>query len=188
MENNLANMMCLDVYLSGLSKEEYEKIKHNIGTRDYSPNPLLSWGVYMEGYHKKIAEVRRKSDLEQVLSLAKRFNWKNDIGSAFSENEYEALILTDKNQRIIWVNDGFTTMTGYSKSFATNKTPRFLQGEKTSVENRERIKTKIALDKPFKDVIINHRKDNSTYKCEVKIIPLFNEKTTHYIAFERQVV
>ena len=34
-------------------------------------------------------------------------------------------------------------MTGYSKKYALDKTPRFLQGEHTSLETKLRIKTKI---------------------------------------------
>ena len=41
METNLAYMMSLDVYLSGLSREEYLKIKHKIGTKNKHRQPLL---------------------------------------------------------------------------------------------------------------------------------------------------
>ncbi|QCE42789.1 PAS domain-containing protein [Psychroserpens sp. NJDZ02] len=188
MKYDLAEMNSLDIYLSSLTNEEYDKIKHKIGTRKSKPMPLLSWDIYMDGYHKRMTEARKRIELEKVLSFAIQFNWQNDLEIAFSENDYEALIITDKNQKIIWVNDGFTSMTGYSKSFALNKTPRFLQGEKTSLRTKASIKSKIELDKPFKEVIINHRKDKSMYKCEVKIIPLYYKETTHFIALEKQVV
>ena len=113
--------------------------------------------------------------------MEKRFN------SEFSKNDYEALIITDKNQNIIWVNDGFSKMTGYPKKEALNKTPKFLQGEKTSAETKKKIWQNILLDKPFKEVIINYKKDQTPYKCEVKILPLYNKQTTHYIAFERKI-
>ncbi len=188
MKYNLAEMETLDIYLSSLSNKEYKKIKSKIITcATRSTMPLLSWDIFMDGYHGRVAQTKKRSELEQVLSFAKQFDWKNDIDLAFSENDYEALIITDKNQNIIWVNDGFTSMTGYSKAFALNKRPSFLQGEETSTLTKDRIKAKIALDKPFKDVIINHRKDNSTYKCEIKIFPLYSQETTHYIAFEKQI-
>lgn len=188
MKYELAEMNSLDIYLSSLTNEEYEKTKHKIGTRKSKPMPLLSWDIFMDGYHRRLTEARKRVELEKVLSFAKQFNWQNNLELAFSENDYEALIITDKNQKIVWVNDGFTSMTGYSKSFALNKTPRFLQGEKTSLETKSRIKSKIELNKPFNDIIINHRKDNSIYECEVKIIPLYKKETTHFIAFEKQVV
>jgi len=188
MKSNLANMMGLDIYLSSLSNKEYEKIKHKIGTQKPKLMPLISWDFFMDGYHKRIAEAKKRTEIEQVLSFAKQFNWQNDLCLAFSENDYEALIITDTNQNIIWVNDGFTSMTGYSKKFAINKTPKFLQGEKTSQKTKNSIKEKIAKNKPFKEVIVNYRKNKTTYNCEVKIIPLYNENTTHFIAFEKQVI
>jgi len=188
MKFNLSEMSSLDIYLSSLTNEEYEKNKHKIETRHLKPMPLLSWDIFMNGYQGRIIEAKKRIELEKVRSFAKQFNWQNDIDRAFSENDYEALIITDKNQKIIWVNDGFTSMTGYSKSFALSKTPRFLQGTETSTETKNRIGKKIMLDQPFKEVIINHRKDNTPYTCEVKIFPLYNEETTHYIAFEKEVV
>ncbi len=188
MKNNLADMMSLDIYLFNLTNEEYKKIKHKIGAPKFKPMPLLSWDIFMNGYQKSMIKAKKKMELEKVLSFAKRFNWKNDLNLAFYENDYEALIITDKHQNIIWVNDGFTSMTGYSKKFAINKTPKFLQGEKTSLDTKNRIKEKILKDKPFKEIIVNYKKDKTTYNCEVKIIPLYNKNTTHFIAFERQII
>ncbi len=180
--------MCLDIYLSNLTSEEYKKIKHRIETPKPNPMPLLSSDVFVNGYQKRMMETKKNMELQQVLSLAKKFNWKNDLNLAFSENDYEALIITDKHQNIIWVNEGFTAMTGYSKKFAINKTPKFLQGEITSVTTKNIIKEKITKDLPFKGTIVNYRKDKTTYDCEVTIIPLFNKNTTHFIAFEKQVI
>ena len=101
MKSNLANMMGLDIYLSSLSNKEYEKIKHKIGTQKPKLMPLISWDFFMDGYHKRIAEAKKRTEIEQVLSFAKQFNWQNDLCLAFSENDYEALIITDTNQNII---------------------------------------------------------------------------------------
>lgn len=181
-------MLCLDIYLSSQSHDTYKTLKHKITPLTSSQVPLKSWDIFMGGFHNNMRQAKKEIDLKKVLSFAKKFNWKNDLHEAFSENEYEALIITDKNQNIIWTNEGFTTMTGFSKKYALNKTPSFLQGEKTSIETKNRIKEKIALNKPFKERIINYRKDKTTYNCEVKIIPLYNDFTTHFIAFEKQVI
>ena len=180
--------MCLDLYLSKLKEQEYQKIKPQIKTSTTNQMPLLSWDIYMAAYHKRMKEAKRKTELKKVRTFANRFNWKNDLDAAFAEHEYEALIITDLTQTILWVNEGFTTMTGYSKKFALNKTPKFLQGKKTSIASKNNIKEKITQGRPFKEIIINYKKDKTPYTCEVKIIPLYNEKTTHFIAFEKQIV
>lgn len=187
MKNNLSDLMCLDIYLSDQRNKVLSDIKDHIESSKSGPKPLMSWDIFIENYHQQLSAARKRTEMEQVISFAEKFDWQNDIRSAFSENDYDALIITDANRKIIWVNEGFSTMTGYSKSYAIHKTPNFLQGEKTSVQTKNRFKKKIVNDKPFKDIIVNYRKDKTTYSCEVKIIPLYNEKTTHFLAFEKEV-
>lgn len=187
MKYNLENMLCLDFYLSGLSNKEHRKLQKGLEIQQTKQLPLLSWDFYQNSFHLRNEEAIKRAERKHLLAMAHKFQWQNDLASALLETDYEALILTDKDQKIVWVNEGFKSMTGYSKTYALHKTPRFLQGERTSVETKLRIKSKIALNQPFKEVIVNHRKDGSPYKCEVKIFPLYNEETTHFIAFEREV-
>ena len=117
--------------------------------------------------------------------MSKKYNWTNDFDTIFNNNTFEALVVTDVSRKILWVNSGFTKMTGYSKTFAINKTPSFLQGRKTSDATRNRIRQKLQKNNPFKEIIVNHKKDKSTYKCEVSIFPLKSDKTTHFLALEK---
>ena len=181
-------MMCLDIYLSKLSREEYKNIQPKIGISKSNSMPLLSWDIFAEGFSKRMDQAKKSTEIMQVKELAEKFNWKNDLNLLFSGAEYEALIITDIDQNIIWVNEGFTTMTGYPKRYAINKTPNFLQGAKTSDTTKKSIRKNIARDKPFKTVITNYKKDRTPYNCEVKIIPLYNQSTTHFIALEKQVI
>ena len=180
-------MTGLDVYLSGLHDDEYSTIYNQLEPSTNNSVPLLSWGLYTEHYHQVLQAAKKKNEMQEVMQMAKKYNWKNDIKTVFSEHEYEALILTDSRQRIIWVNDGFSTMTGYSKKFAVHKTPGFLQGANTSATQKRTIKNKLRTNKPFVEVLVNYRKDKTPYLCEVKIIPLHTNTTTHYLAFEREV-
>ncbi|MDC7998946.1 PAS domain-containing protein [Gilvibacter sediminis] len=188
MKSNLTDLSTLDLFLSGLSTEEYTQLKPNLLEESLKAMPLLSWDLFMSAYQKQLTQAQKRAEVDKVFAFAKKFKWQADLDLAFAENDYEALIITDKDQNIIWVNDGFTVMTGYEKSYAISKTPRFLQGASTSVATKNRIRKKLKANKPFSEVIVNHRKDRSPYKCEVKIIPLVSETTTHYIAFEKAVV
>ncbi len=149
--------------------------------------PLLSWDIYSEFYFRHLKQIERKTEIEKLTFLAEKFQWKNNISHLINRNDYEAIIVTDINRKIIWVNNGFTEMTGYSKGFALNRTPVFLQGKETSSNTKERIRNKIKLNKPFKEVITNYKKDNTPYKCEIQVIPMYNKITTHFMALEKQV-
>lgn len=98
-----------------------------------------------------------------------------------------AIILTDAQRRIIWVNDGFTKITGYTLPEAMGRSPgRLLQGPNTEREAVDRIRKNLATQVPFKDEIINYRKNGEEYICRLVIHPIFNEQQelTNFIAFE----
>ncbi len=97
-----------------------------------------------------------------------------------------AVILTDADRYIQWVNHDFTAITGYSISDVIGKKPSLLQGPASSPAAIKRFRN--ALDKgiSFKDEIINYRKNGQQYLCRLVVHPIFNRKKelTNYIAFE----
>lgn len=98
-----------------------------------------------------------------------------------------AVILTDPQQRIIWVNDDFTAITGYSLGEAIGRIPgRMLQGPKTDPEVIERIRKAIQQRVSFRDQLTNYRKNGEPYLCKLVIHPVFdrNQELTNFIAFE----
>ncbi len=97
-----------------------------------------------------------------------------------------AVILTDKDRRIQWVNSDFTRITGYSISEVYGKKPSILQGVNTEPEVVESIKHALNNELPIKTEITNYRKDGEEYLCKLVIYPVFDEKEelTNFIAFE----
>jgi len=188
MKYNISKMAALDLYLSTLSEKEYNKIEQQLNALKVNKMPLMSWDVFSENHFKTLKKLKTNSDINTVKVFAEKAKWKNELDSIFENQDFEALIISDSEQKIQWVNDGFTEMTGYSKKHAINKTPRFLQGPNTSQEIKTEIRTQLSNLKPFTGIITNYRKDNSLYKCEVKIIPMYSEKVTHFLAIERLVV
>ncbi len=181
-------MKSLDLFINSLNVEDYKEIKGYLKTEENKPVSLLSFDFHVQNFNSILKKKTIQSDIQTLEHLAKGETWKNTIKSVLTENPFEALILTDINRSILWVNEGFSKMTGYPKNYALKKSPIFLQGSKTSEATRKRIREKLEDNKPFKEVIINHRKDNSTYKCELHIFPLkHNGKTTHFLALEKQI-
>ncbi len=181
-------MIGLDMYFSSLSQDERIRFKHKFALKTVQTMPLMSWDVFSVHHFNKLKAFKREQDIAKVLSLAKKFNWKTDINSIFEGNPCEAIVVTDLHKKIIWVNDGFSDMTGYSKKDALDQTPTFLQGSQTSLKAKERFRAKLSGIEPFTEVITNYKRNNEPYNCEVKVFPLFNNEKTHYIALERQVV
>jgi PAS domain S-box-containing protein len=97
-----------------------------------------------------------------------------------------AVILTDAQQHILWVNQDFTHITGYTLPEVIGKNPRLLQGKDTEPDAVERIRKSLNDRVPVKDELTNYRKDGVPYKCRLVIYPVLNQKqdVSNYIAFE----
>lgn len=98
-----------------------------------------------------------------------------------------AVILTNAQKRILWVNDDFTHITGYSLPEVVGKSPgRILQGPKTEPEAVNQIRQGLANELPFRGEITNYRKNGEEYLCRLVIHPVYDESQnlTNFIAFE----
>lgn len=188
MKYDLSQMMSLDIYLSSLNKTEYTEITPQIKHKSFKTAPLLNWDIQSVHYFNEMKTLKRKQDILKIKEMAKKLHWKNDIDAIFEKQYFEALVLTNLEQKIMWVNDGFSEMTGYSKNEALNNTPTFLQGADTSSSSKKRIKTKLKRKTPFTEVLVNYKKDNTPYACEVKIFPLFDHAITHFLALEKVAI
>ncbi|EMY81347.1 proteorhodopsin activator (PAS domain sensor protein), putative [Psychroflexus gondwanensis ACAM 44] len=152
--------------------------------------PLLSWDIYSEYVFNFLKSLKKKKDIERLVKFQTKFNWDFQIEETLFKNEYKAIIITDKNQNIIWVNEGFKDMTGYSLAFVKDKSPKILQGEKTSRVALDQIRTQLATESFCQTSMVNYRKDGSEYMCEIKIYPVHNSahQVEHYIALENEAL
>lgn len=98
-----------------------------------------------------------------------------------------AVILTDKERRILWVNQDFVEMTGYTLDEVIGRSPgQVLQGPDSEHEAINRIRKGLENRVPLKDQLTNYRKNGEPYICKLVIHPIFgrDQELTHFIAFE----
>lgn len=97
-----------------------------------------------------------------------------------------AIILTDAKRKILWVNDGFTAITGYRLYEVIGKKPSLLQGPDTEQNAVDRIRECLQNKISFKDELTNYRKNGESYLCKLVIHPIFDTKgeLLNFIAFE----
>ena len=105
-------------------------------------------------------------------------------------NVYHALIVTDPNEYIQWVNAGFTRMTGYTSTEAAGRYPSFLQGKGTSAVSKRNIRSKITQRRVYCGTLLNYRKNQEPYRCLVRIFPIYNQSSEliNFIAVENELV
>lgn len=98
-----------------------------------------------------------------------------------------AVILTDARRKILWVNEDFTAITGYSFEEAVGRVPgEVLQGPKTEKEAIRQIRQGLKDMVSVKAAITNYRKNGEAYLCKLVIHPVFSDHDDliNFIAFE----
>ncbi len=90
--------------------------------------------------------------------------------------------------RIMYVNEAFKRMTGYSAEEVIGKSPRILQGVKTDRAQLDKIRRALEKWEPVRVEMTNYRKDGSEFTVEVSISPIANDQGwyTHWVSVQRE--
>ena len=104
----------------------------------------------------------------------------------------EGVVIADCNQPdmpIIYVNNAFTAMTGYSWDDVVGKNCRFLQGPNTDPAAAQEIRRAITDQRSCKVEILNYRKDETKFWNSLSITPVRDKQsvTTHFIGIQSDV-
>ena len=110
-------------------------------------------------------------------------------------NTNDAVLITEAEPfdepgpKIIYVNEAFTKMTGYTAAEVFGKTPRILQGPKSDKEELAKLSKAIRNWEPYEITTINYTKSGEEFCINFTVTPVADEKGwyTHWIAIERDV-
>lgn len=151
--------------------------------------PLASFDVHLTNLKNLTNEFKKDNDISDLINIINTSYWSTDITMNVFQKNYDALVLTDKNQKIIWVSSGFNNMTGYSKSYAVGKKPVFLQGEKTSPSVKKQIRSDLKNNHSYSGSLVNYKKNGQAYNCQIKISPIYSSKKSlkYFLAFEKEI-
>ncbi len=128
--------------------------------------------------------IKRSGKAQEYLSL---------LESAI-KNDYDSILITELNldkpgPKIVYVNDGFTKMTGYNREEVIGKTPRILQGEKTDQHVLDRLRKRLIEGQAFFGHTVNYKKDGTEFVNQWDIHPLTNSEgeITHWVSYQRDI-
>lgn len=88
---------------------------------------------------------------------------------------HSAIIVTDKDCHIEWVNSSFTRITGYALEEVVGKKPSLLQGPHTDRQTVLSMRQRLNTGKGFVEDIVNYRKCGQPYWAHLEVCPLMNE-------------
>jgi len=125
----------------------------------------------------------RKSQ-EQMLLLQTSISHLNDTVLIT-----EARSHGDPDQRIVFVNDAFERLTGYTRAEVLGRTPRMLQGVGTQRRELDRISRALKLSQPVRAELINYKKNGESFWIELDIVPVehFSRGMTHWVSVARDI-
>ena len=130
--------------------------------------------VYVDGCifditdRKKVEAALEKSE-DEVKRLA-----------LVAHNTTNSVLIADREQQIIWVNEGFTRISGYTLDEVKGKRIGFsLEGEKGDEKARKRLKHALDNKLAFKEEFYSQTKSGAYIWVEADCQPLFDETNEH---------
>lgn len=126
----------------------------------------------------------------QAAEYARQQEQKSNQLALVASKTSNAVIITDADGKVEWVNDGFYRITGYGLQDVLGKKPgEVLQGPDSSPEVISRIRNALFAQEQITEEIINYHKDGSPYWVNLDIQPIFDEhgKLIQFIAIESDI-
>ncbi|GGF71265.1 signal transduction histidine kinase [Paracoccus acridae] len=101
------------------------------------------------------------------------------------------MLITDPRQPdnpIVFVNDAFGRLTGYTREETLGRNCRFLQGPGTNVDDVDRLRQAIARRVPVEVELLNYKKDGGIFWNRVLVSPVFDgDDLTYFFASQLDV-
>jgi PAS domain S-box-containing protein len=102
--------------------------------------------------------------------------WLHMIETAM-QNAPDAVFITDHDldepgPRIVFANDAFVRLSGYTRKELLGQSPRILQGSRTDRDALDRIRAELAARRAVQEDLLNYKKDGTSFWVGLSISPL----------------
>ena len=136
------------------------------GTLELFSFPIVDASGKITGVVEHVRDITGRKQAEEKLYFL----------SQVSRQVVSAIITTNTNFEINWINPAFTKLYGYTQEEVIGRTPDFLNAEITSEKIQKDIYQTVSSGKTWRGEALNKKKDGSIFPCEMEIAPLTNEK------------
>ena len=156
----------------------------------------LVWtGVYIQNRQKRSQRSMRSQALQrQALADAymRLYDQKQEARrlALIAENANDSVMLLGRDGEILWANEAFTRITGYSADEAIGKSPcDILHFGEHVLDEVSAVELGRKSAQPFRMTLQNQRKDGTTIWLDTNQVPVFDEKgeLEAFIAVERDI-
>ncbi|HID61708.1 MAG TPA: PAS domain-containing protein, partial [Anaerolineae bacterium] len=101
----------------------------------------------------------------------------------------DVLFVTGPEGTILYVNDAFQELTGYSPDEAIGQNPRFLQSGQTPPETYRDLWETILAGRVWRGELVNRRKDGTLYDADLAVAPVVDNEgnIVNFIGSQRDI-
>ena len=172
-DKRLGELLIDEGIISIENLKEALQVQHEI---QYTlPKSRLGEVLLHKGYisENQLAYIVEKQEMIRILSIE-----RNHQLSAAMTNLKNGVVISDMRDgkgTVLYVNDAFSQITGYSDGEVIGKNCRFLQGEETDPEAVLEISNAIKNKEKLAIEILNYKKDGRKFWNEFALSPVFDE-------------
>jgi PAS domain S-box-containing protein len=168
------------IIISGTIGEAAAVEAMRAGAHDYlMKDSLARLAPAIERERTEAANRRARRQAEEQLRLQ----------SAAVQAAANAILITDRNGKILWTNPAFTQTTGYSFDEVRGKNPRLLKSGKQERAFYQDMWDTILRGQVWHNTIINRRKDGTFNFEDLTITPIRDEggAITHFVGIKQDI-
>ena len=184
------------VRFDGFGCHRCTEIAHSLGAREAILLPLTlnrePWGI-LALYGREQDQFSNGSLQQRFISTSHRL--AITLESALRQEQLalfdsalaevgNAVMITDADANIIWVNRSFSSLSGYSSDEVIGKTPKLFNSGVQGGEFYQGFWKTISAGGTWHGDVVNLRKDGSPYTVNQMVTPLLNADgvVSHYVA------
>jgi PAS domain S-box-containing protein len=157
-----------------------EQLSRGLGLRveliNYNKTGRKYWlQIEVQPFYKDSGELAGFTAIESDITERKRTEEGLRLRDRAMGAAAEGIVISDPTQSgnpLIYVNDGFARLTGYSREEVLGRNCRFLQGPGTDLAVLEQIRASIRECRDCLVELLNYRKDGMPFWNRLSIIPL----------------
>jgi PAS domain S-box-containing protein len=161
-----------------------DAISNALNTAPQAPSLSLDGMEVLNQYSERLVSKLEEKNIELTAAV-------NQLGlqTTALETAADAILITDRQGTILWVNPAFTTMTGYSSEEAVGQTPRILKSGKHDSEFYRQFWHTIKVGHLWRGEFTNRSKDGSIRYDEHTVSPVIGPdgEVTHYVGVMHDV-
>ncbi len=147
----------------------------------------MLWTV--NGYFDQYGNLNYINAIARDITARKQAEEQLQLQSTALEAAANAIVITDPNGSVQWINPAFTRLTGYTLAEISGQNMRFLNSGVQPPEFFEQFWETILGGSIWRGELVNQRKDGTRYLEETSITPVFDASgdITNFVSIKQDV-